>query len=233
MISVQRAEERYAAKQDWLSSNFSFSFGPYIDPDNTRFGPMRVLNDDFIAPNRGFGAHPHSDMEVVSIVLKGWLKHQDNLGHVAVTTFGEIQRMSAGTGIVHTESNASETEELNLLQMWFEPMQRGLPPTYEVSAFDVNQLDGRLLKVVSHQPAANVAKIHQDVTIYLSRLQAGEAIPFEGNPHRKVFLFVVEGALRVNETTVLQTRDAARMEGESGLTLAADEASFFMLIDLP
>jgi quercetin 2,3-dioxygenase len=233
MIAVFPAESRYSAKSDWLQSSFSFSFGPYYDPQNTSFGPMRVLNDDYVAPGRGFGAHPHSDMEVVSIVLQGKLKHQDNLGNVGVTSWGAIQRMTAGTGIVHTEFNASTDETLNLLQMWFMPEQKGLEPSYEITNFDVDSLNGQLVPVVSKQPSEHVAKIHQDLTIYLTALEPGQSVDFDTNVNRKVFLFVIEGKLTVNKNTELGTRDSARVTEESHLKLTASTNTRLMLIDLP
>jgi quercetin 2,3-dioxygenase len=233
LISLYPASSRFSAEQDWLKSNFSFSFGPYHDKENTSFGPMRVLNDDYVAAGRGFGAHPHSDMEVVSIVLSGKMRHQDNLGNDATTSFGEVQRMSAGTGIIHTEFNASETDELNLLQMWFMPSERGLPPSYETTTFDVDAVRGQWVPVAGQQTAAHVAKIHQDMTIYLSRLDDGQEISFSTQPSRRVFLFVIEGEVRVNEQDTLADRDSARITGESELTIKAVNHTLLMLIDLP
>ena len=137
MIQVYPAQSRYHADYGWLKTYHSFSFGDYYDPNNIQFGPMRVLNDDFVAPLRGFGAHPHQEMEIVSIVLKGHLKHEDSTGHTATTTFGGVQRMSAGTGIVHSETNPSPTEEVNFLQLWFLPEVRGLTPSYERTTFNI------------------------------------------------------------------------------------------------
>jgi redox-sensitive bicupin YhaK (pirin superfamily) len=234
MIRVYPAASRYSHDHGWLRGHFSFSFGDYYDPDNSSFGPMRVCNDDTVAPGRGFGAHPHSDMEIVSIVLRGQLRHEDHLGNVVVTTFGEVQRMSAGTGVIHTEHNPSETEELNLLQMWFMPAQKGLQPSYEATRYDVNRLAGELLPVVSSQPSSGqVAKIHQDMTIYLSRLAAGQSLSFAQADGRRVFLFVIEGELAVNGETALSTRDSARITDTPNLTLKAGSDVFFMLIDLP
>ncbi len=240
MIRIQPASARFHAEQDWLQSNFSFSFGPYFDRGNTAFGPMRVLNDDFVAAGRGFGAHPHSDMEVVSIVLKGKMRHKDNLGNDAVTSFGEVQLMSAGQGIIHTEFNASDSEELNLLQMWFMPTRRSLPPTYHTSRFDLHALEGQLLPVVvpgeppsADGPVPACARIHQDMTIYLSRLQTGMSRSLPGSAVRRGFLFVIEGGLHLGSGEALGSRDAARIEGEESVTVTADESTLLMWIDLP
>ncbi len=233
MITIYPSETRFKADQGWLKSNFSFSFGPYYDSDNTSFGPMRVLNDDYVASTKGFGAHPHSDMEIVSIVLKGKLRHEDSLGNAGTTAWGEIQRMTAGTGIVHTEFSASEDEELNLLQMWFTPEKRGLDPSYEITDFDVNALDGQWLPVVSKQALEHIAKIHQDMTIYLRKLGNHQEAVFETPEDRRIFLFVIEGGLTFNKDYTLNVRDSARIEGESKLEITADADSLIMLIDLP
>ncbi|WP_019536102.1 pirin family protein [Paenibacillus ginsengihumi] len=233
MIQHDPASSRYAFDRGWLRGHYSFSFADYEDENKMGFGPLRVFNDDWIAPGRGFGAHPHSDMEIVSIVLQGQLRHEDNLGNVAVTTFGEVQRMSAGSGIIHTEHNASQTEELNLLQMWFMPAVRGLVPSYEATRFDPERMRGRLLPVASSVPEAGVAKLHQDMTIYLTRLDGGAELEFRQEPGRRVFLFVIDGSLKVNESVQLQRRDAARIVSEPRLTLQGGGSAFAVLIDLP
>ncbi|GMA62644.1 pirin family protein [Alicyclobacillus fastidiosus] len=241
MIEVYPADSRYHAENEWLRSNFSFSFGPYYDPENTHFGPMRVLNDDFIAPEKGFGAHPHSDMEVVSIVLQGKLKHQDNLGNVGITSWGEIQRMTAGTGIIHTEFSASTDEELNLLQLWFEPEERGLNPSYEITRFDTESLAKRWTPVVSnhashhalHHASHHVGKVHQDMTIYLGQMASGETRSYETSTSRRMFLFVINGEVLVNDGTELHDRDSVRITDLSTLDVHATAPSRLMLIDLP
>ncbi|MEI7027788.1 pirin family protein [Paenibacillus sp. y28] len=233
MIQVVPAASRYAFDRGWLRGNYSFPFADYQDPEQNGFGPLRVFNDDWIAPGKGFGAHPHADMEIVSVVLKGELRHEDNLGNVAVTGFGEIQRMSAGSGIIHTEHNSSETEELSLLQMWFMPHTRGLTPSYMTSRFDTEALQGRLLPIVSHTAAPQVASIQQDMTLYLSRLSAGEQLTYQPEAGRRTYLFVIEGGLTINGDAALAVRDSARITETPELTLSADGAVFFMLIDLP
>lgn len=232
MIQVYPAESRYAVDLGWLRSRPSLSFGEYFDPENTSFGVMRVCNDDEVGAGRGFGPHPHSDMEIVTIVLKGAIKHEDNLGNVAVTSAGEIQRMTAGSGMIHAEYNASETEDLQLLQLWFMPSERGLTPSYETSSYDPKRMINTLLPVVSHTGSEQVAAIHQDMTIYLSRLEKAREISFRQAEGRRVFLFVIEGRLTVDGSP-LGTRDTARIEALSQMTIAAEEEAFFMLIDLP
>jgi redox-sensitive bicupin YhaK (pirin superfamily) len=234
MIEIYPADGRYHADHGWLKSYFSFSFAEYFDPRNMNFGPLRVLNDDVVKPLRGFGAHPHHEMEIVSIVLSGYLQHEDSLGNKAVTTFGGVQRMSAGTGIVHSEVNPSATEDVNFLQMWFLPEKRGLTPSYEQTNFDVAKLKNQLLPVVAKNPdSEKIAHIHQDLTIYLSDLEAGKEIEFIQEEGRRIFLFVIEGRLAINGETILNKRDSARITQLHKLTLSTDSGSRFMLIDLP
>lgn len=234
MITVYPAESRFTADHGWLKSKFSFSFAEYFDPENMSFGPMRVLNDDIVQPHRGFGAHPHREMEIVSIVLKGYLKHEDSTGHTATTTFGGVQRMSAGTGVVHSEVNPSSTEEVNFLQLWFEPERQGLTPAYEQTSFDVDELKNNLLPVVKRNPSTDqIAHINQDMTIYLSDLEAGKEISFSQEEGRRIFLFVMEGELTLNGDDELKRRDSARITETSKLNLTTEAGARFMLIDLP
>ncbi|WP_152396490.1 pirin family protein [Paenibacillus guangzhouensis] len=232
MINIYPAESRYTADHGWLKSNFSFSFADHYDPSNLNFGAMRVLNDDFVAPQEGFGMHPHREMEIVSIVLSGKLEHRDNLGNHAITSFGEIQRMSAGTGIFHSEFNASSDETLNFLQMWFIPGESNLQPSYETSAFDVNRMRNQLLPVVSSSGGENVAKIHQDMTIYLSDLDAGQSLSHATTADRKTFVFVLEGDVTLNGEAKLGKRDSARIADITTLQIEASHDARFMLIDL-
>ncbi|PWV97819.1 hypothetical protein DFQ01_1204 [Paenibacillus cellulosilyticus] len=242
MIAIYPADQRYHASHGWLESRFSFSFADYYDPNNIQFGPMRVLNDDYIAAAEGFGMHPHREMEIVTLVLSGRLEHQDSMGNKANTTWGGIQRMSAGTGIFHSEMNPSEEEPVELLQMWFIPASQGLEPSYETSSFDPQSLQGQLVPIVSGtselQQPGKVAVIHQDMTMYLTELAEGQSVRFQQEEGRRVFLFVLEGGVNVNGGTqdaLLSRRDSARIEGEAELTVTgkASGSSRVMLIDLP
>ncbi|MEK4798817.1 pirin family protein [Thermoactinomyces sp. FSL K6-2592] len=234
MIQIYPAENRFVSDHGWLKSYFSFSFAEYFDPGNMHFGPMRVLNDDTVQPGTGFGMHPHKEMEIVSIVLKGQLRHEDSAGHMETLSFGEVQRMSAGTGIIHSEMNPSETEEVNFLQMWFLPETSGLQPSYEQISFDPENMKNRLLPVVSKHPASDqTASIHQDMTIYLSKLEAGKSLTFEQKENRRIFFFVIEGDVLLNGDHVLKRRDSARITDVSSLTAETDKGCFVVLIDLP
>jgi len=234
MINIYPANSRYSADHGWLKSNFSFSFADYYDPNNVQFGVLRVLNDDIVAPHRGFGAHPHQEMEIVSIVLSGYLKHEDSTGNTATTTFGGVQRMTAGTGVIHSEVNPSGTEPVSFLQLWFLPETRGLEPSYEQTNFDIVALNNNLLPVVSKtQRGTNIADIHQDLTIYLSDLEQGKELVFSTDAKRKIFVFVIEGELTLNGDSKLGKRDSARIVDTGELKIEAGDNARFMLIDLP
>jgi redox-sensitive bicupin YhaK (pirin superfamily) len=233
MIQLNPSNKRFSSKSDWLESNFSFSFGPYYDEDNIKFGPLRVLNDDIIQPGKGFGIHPHREAEIVSIVLKGQLKHEDSLKNVGILQYGDIQRMTAGTGVLHSEFNPTTDEETHILQLWFLPNEKQLTPSYEDITFDPDKLRNELLPVVSSKPGENAAKIHQDVTLYLSKLDADRELHFEQQEGRKIYLFVIEGEILLNGDVTVQKRDDARITDLPALTLQAKQDSFFLLIDLP
>ncbi|GGE70893.1 pirin family protein [Priestia taiwanensis] len=233
MINIYKSESRYNANHGWLNSRFSFSFAEYMDHDNILFGPMRVLNDDRVAGHRGFGMHPHQEMEIVSLVLEGHLQHEDSKGHKAVTTFGEIQRMSAGTGIYHSEVNPS-TEEVHFFQMWFLPEVQGLTPSYEKTAYDITKMKNNLLPVVTKNPDSNeVAHIHQDLTIYLSDIEAGYTIPYKQAEGRRIFIMVIEGDIAINGGETLTTGDSARITDTTDVEITSTNGGRFMFIDLP
>lgn len=233
MIKVFPAASRYTADHGWLKTSHSFSFADYYDPNNMHFGSLRALNDDFVAPGMGFGEHPHREMEIVSIVLQGQLKHQDSTGGSEVLPSGEIQRMTAGTGVIHSEFNPSNTEEVNFFQIWFMPEKKSLTPSYEQIAYNQTDMKNNLLPVVSnHIQSDSITHIHQDVTIYLSELERNRSITFKQEANRKIFLFVIEGELMLNKEAKLKSRDSARIKDVAGLDIEAHSDSKFMLIDL-
>ncbi|CAM3676969.1 pirin family protein [Mesobacillus zeae] len=234
MIKIYPAASRYSSDHGWLKTSHSFSFAEYYDPSNMNFGPLRVLNDDFVAPMRGFGSHPHKEMEIVSIVLDGYLQHTDSSGGTATTTFGEVQRMSAGTGVVHSEVNPNPEEKVNFLQLWFLPEEKGLVPSYEKTRFNVEKMNNQLLPIVSKQYASDeISYIHQDLTIYIADLEADTNLSYLAKEGRKAFLFVIEGELSINETYKLDRRDSARVSDLPKIGLSSVNGARFMLIDLP
>jgi redox-sensitive bicupin YhaK (pirin superfamily) len=234
MIRIYPAEARYSGDLGWLQCNFSFSFADYYDPENVNFGPLRVFNDDYIQPQKGFGTHPHRDMEIVTVALQGQLEHKDNTGGNEILRHGEVQRMTAGTGILHSEINTSPDVVANTLQLWFTPREKGLTPSYEQKAYDLNAAKNQLLPVISSRiHAENLTYINQDLSIFLSELQAGKTLDFTQEISRGTYLFLMEGELTLNHEFKLKRRDAARMTDLTQLQIEANKEAFFMLIDLP
>ncbi|AJY75650.1 pirin family protein [Paenibacillus beijingensis] len=233
-MDIIRSEERFHRDVGWVESYSSFSFADYYEESNRSFGPLCVFNEDRIAGGRGFGAHPHREMEIVTVALGGRLKHEDSSGHTAVTTFGGVQRMSAGTGIVHSEMNPDETEESHLLQIWFHPETRKLPASYETTTFDIHKLRNNLLPVVSRNSGPGVAHIHQDATLYLSDLEEGAALVHRQEPGRLMYLFVIQGELTLpQEGYTLAAGDTARIRSRTELVLGGGSGGArLLLIDM-
>ncbi|MDR4888325.1 pirin family protein [Fredinandcohnia sp. QZ13] len=232
MIQRYPAVSRYSVKNDWLESNLSFSFGEYYDEENIHFGPLRVFNDDTVQPGKGFGIHPHREAEIVSIVLKGQLKHEDSLGNSGILQFGNVQRMTAGTGLLHSEVNPSLEEEVSFLQLWFKSTEKQLPPSYEDITYNPDDMRNKLLPIVSAVPTNGEAKIYSDVTLYLSKLDAEEEIFYQQEQGRKMYVFVIDGELVLNNDVVIGKRDSARITELDELTLKSTKETFFLLIDL-
>lgn len=231
---VRKADDRYFANHGWLKSYHSYSFADYYDPENMYFSYMRVLNDDFLAPATGFDLHPHREMEIISIPLAGELEHKDSTGNTEVIVPGQIQRMSAGTGIYHSEYNASFEKTLNFLQLWFFPTSKDIEPSYETITYGLDNLRNALLPVVSAEPKeSHTASIHQDLTLYLSKPEKGHTLTFKQNPDRSTYIFVLEGQLSLNDGTILNRRDDARITDAADIVITPNEDSHFMLIDLP
>ncbi len=229
-MQIIKANDRFHLESDWLSAYWLFSFDRYHDPANLNFGPLRVFNHDTVQPRGGFPTHPHREMEIVTYVLEGALKHKDSTGGSGLIRAGEAQRMTAGTGVAHSEFNASETEPVRLLQMWVLPERAGLAPSYEQKQFAAEQRAGRLLPIASGQDAPGAVKIHQDATFYVSRLGAHDRVAHELKPGRRAFLYVIEGDITVNSGS-LSAGDQARISDESHLEITG--AGEIILIDLP
>jgi hypothetical protein len=232
MIKVIKADERHHKDLGWLSTYWHFSFDDYYDPANVHWGPLRVFNDDVIEPGKGFDPHPHRDMEIVTYVLEGELEHRDNQGNTGVVRPGEIQVMSAGTGIVHSEYNHSKERPVHLLQLWIMPRSKGRKPRWEQRQFARAARAGRLLPVVSAGDLPGTLAIDQDATISVSALRAGERVVHRSRAGRRAYLFVISGALDVNGTG-LAAGDQARIADEPELVLRAAEDAEVILLDLP
>jgi quercetin 2,3-dioxygenase len=233
MITVRPAEERGLANLGWLNSRHSFSFGHYYDPQQMGFGPLRVINEDRVSPGGGFDTHGHRDMEIISYVLNGALAHKDSIGTGSVIRPGDVQRMSAGTGVRHSEFNDSKTAPVHFLQIWLLPAQEGLTPSYEQKNFAAGEKAGKLRLILSPDGRDGSLTIHQDAAIYASVLQEGEAVTHTLKPGRKAWLQVVRGSLDLNGQW-LRTGDGAAVEDAPALTIAAHaEGAEILLFDLP
>ncbi|MGD1278710.1 MAG: pirin family protein [Tepidisphaeraceae bacterium] len=232
MIQIIPSSQRHHADHGWLDTHWHFSFGDYVDRKNMHWGALRVFNDDTIRGGGGFDFHPHHDMEIVTIVLRGELEHQDNLGNRGVIRPGEVQVMSAGKGIFHAERNFSETEPCQLLQVWIMPRHHRTPPRWEQKRFDVIGRRGKLMPVVSAGDVPQTLSIDQDAQIYLCALSADQRATHALAPRRKAYLFVIEGHVDLNGN-ILEAGDQARIADESQLDLANGRDAELILLDLP
>jgi redox-sensitive bicupin YhaK (pirin superfamily) len=232
MVEVRKSKDRGRTKLGWLTSYHSFSFNRYYDPANVHFGPLRVLNDDTVMPGTGFGAHPHDNMEVVTYVLDGVLRHRDSTGTDGVIRAGEVQRMTAGTGIEHSEYNDSDTAPVHFLQVWFLPNREGLTPSYEQKGFSKEQRRNVLLPLASGQKGQGSLLVNQDVTMYVSSLDAARELIHEIGSKRGVYLYLVEGKLSAGDVR-LAKGDAVKVTQEKHIQVRADADAEFVVFDVP
>jgi redox-sensitive bicupin YhaK (pirin superfamily) len=233
MISTIKSDERHYQDHGWLQTRWHFSFSDYHDPENVNFGPLRVFNDDVVQPGQGFGMHPHKDMEIITYVLEGQLEHRDHLGNRGVINPGEVQVMSAGKGIMHSEFNHSKETPVHLLQLWVIPRSRGNKPRWEQKQFAPEERRGKLLPVVSGDGTIpGTLGIDQDAAIYVSSLKSGESVKHAIGAGRRAFLFVISGRLSVNGKEHF-AGDQARIEETDSLELVASEDAELILLDLP
>lgn len=232
MITLRPAASRGHADHGWLKAAHSFSFAGYRDPEHNRFGLLRVLNQDRVAPGEGFGTHGHENMEIVTYVLSGVLEHRDSMGNGSQMRHGEVQLMSAGSGVTHSEFNADTEDELHLLQMWVFPAVDGTPPRYEQKAFDPDELRGRLRLVVSPDGASGSLSISQDARLFAGLLDGPERIEQAQDAERMSWLHVARGALTLNGQR-LGPGDGAAIRDEPALLLSDGEGAEFVLWELP
>jgi quercetin 2,3-dioxygenase len=231
MKLVRRSEARGQADHGWLKSQHSFSFADYFDPQWMGWGNLRVINEDRIAPGTGFGAHGHRDMEIISYVLQGNLAHQDSMGNIKGIPPGDVQRMSAGTGVRHSEFNHAPDQTTHFLQIWIEPSQRGIEPGYEQKTFPESDKRGRLQLVASPDGAAGSVTIHADAAVYAGLLDGADAVEMTVRPGRKAYVHLVRGALQANGET-LNAGDALALSDESLVSLGAAENAEVLVFDL-
>ena len=217
-MELRRASERGHAEHGWLDSYHSFSFADYYDPQHMGYGVLRVINEDRVQPGRGFGTHGHRDMEIITYILEGELAHRDSMGTGSVIRPGEVQRMSAGTGVMHSEMNPSPEKPVHLLQIWILPEREGIKPGYEQKTFPETERQGRLRLVASPDAREGSLEIHQDVDLFASTLRDGKAVAHEFRPNRYGWLQVARGSVDVNGKK-LNAGDGAAIEGERSIAL--------------
>jgi redox-sensitive bicupin YhaK (pirin superfamily) len=232
MFTHLRNSQRGAADHGWLQSNHSFSFANYYNPKEMGFGPLRVINEDRVQPGRGFGQHGHENMEIISYVISGALEHKDSLGTGSVIRYGDVQRMSAGTGVTHSEFNNSSQERVHFLQIWIKPSALDIEPSYEEKHFDPASKTNQLRLIASSDARQGSLLIHQDADIYASILNAENEVKHNLSADRTAYLHVISGRLTVNGEQ-LNTGDALKINNEHELHINADELTEFLLFDLP
>jgi redox-sensitive bicupin YhaK (pirin superfamily) len=232
MINLRKSDDRGIANFGWLNSRHSFSFGHYYDPQHTGYGPLLVINDDQVEPGRGFDTHGHRDMEIISYVLEGELAHKDSMGNGSVIRPGDVQRMSAGTGVRHSEFNHSPTQPVHFLQIWIAPSVQGIAPGYEEKHFDAASKRGQLRLIASPDGSEGSVRIHQDAQIYAALLDDAEQVQHVMAPGRRAYVHVARGAVSVNGVA-LAAGDAAKLDDETMITLNHGDAAEVLLFDLP
>jgi redox-sensitive bicupin YhaK (pirin superfamily) len=232
MLEVRKSEDRGNADHGWLHSQHTFSFGSYRDPQHTGFGPLLVINEDRVAPGQGFGEHSHRDMEIISYVLSGALEHKDSLGTGSVLHYGDVQRMSAGNGVRHSEFNGSKSEPVHFLQIWIQPNVTGIPASYEEKHFAPDTKQGKLRLVASSDGRDGSVLIHQNAAIYAAILDGGQPLEQRLAPGRTGYVHVVRGKVTVNGMP-LGGGDALKLSGEAAVTLAEAQDAEVLVFDLP
>jgi redox-sensitive bicupin YhaK (pirin superfamily) len=232
MFVVRRSSERGHADHGWLQSFHSFSFADYYDPRHMGFGPLRVINEDRVAPGQGFGTHGHRDMEIISYVLDGELAHKDSIGNGSVIRPGDVQRMSAGKGVMHSEYNHSKSQTTHFLQIWIQPSVQGIEPGYEEKRFEAADKRGRLRLIASADGADGSVRLHQDARVYAGLFDGDESAALDLAPGRKGYVHVARGAVEINGTR-LAAGDAAQLTEADRLILARGEGAEVIVFDLP
>ena len=216
MLELRAKNDRGKTKLSWLDSRHTFSFADYYDPEHMGFSSLRVINDDIVAPHEGFAAHRHDNMEIVTVMISGQMEHKDNLGNKILLSPGEVQRMSAGTGIIHSETNPSKTQAAHFLQIWIIPDQMNLTPEYEKKEFDQRNLLNKLCLIVSRNAKNNSLSVHQDMNIFQCFLEADQIVNYQMRPSRQVWLQIAQGSLEAN-SLYLKAGDGLAITEEAGI----------------
>lgn len=231
MIALRKSGERGFADHGWLKSFHTFSFAGYYDPKHMGFGPLRVINEDRVAAGQGFGTHPHRDMEIISYVLDGALEHKDSMGTGSVIRPGDVQRMSAGTGVMHSEYNASDKDKVHFLQIWIEPAKNGIPPSYEQKFFAPEEKRGKLRLVASPDGRDGSVKVHQDAQLHAALVNGDERVAYTLGSGRKAYVHVARGSVTVNGQP-LGSGDALKATGEAEVVIEKGDNAEVLLFDL-
>lgn len=231
MIKIRKADKRGHFDFRWLNTFHTFSFGDYYDPAHMGFRSLRVINEDFVHQGRGFPTHSHRDMEIITYILAGALEHRDSMGNGSMIRPGDVQRMTAGTGVAHSESNPSRTEPVHLLQIWILPNEHGLKPSYEQKLFTDEQKQGRLCLIASEDGRDGSVLIHQDASVYASVLAEKQEVVHEFTPGRHAWLQVARGTVTANGES-LEQGDGAAVSGEESLSIIGSSAAEVLLFDL-
>lgn len=231
MIKVRKANERGHFDFGWLKTFHTFSFGDYYDPNNMGFRSLRVINEDFVQPSQGFGKHGHRDMEIITYILRGGLEHKDSMGNGDVIYPGEVQRMSAGTGVLHSEFNHSKDETVHLLQIWILPESKGIEPSYEQTFFADDEKKGKLRLIASPNGDDGSVKIHQDAKLFASLLEVGEEVTHRLEENRHAWIQVARGLVEVNGA-LLNQGDGAAVSNETEIKIVGKESSEILLFDM-
>jgi redox-sensitive bicupin YhaK (pirin superfamily) len=231
VIALRKSQDRGHANHGWLDSYHTFSFAGYYDPEEMGFGTLRVINEDRVAAGMGFGTHPHRDMEIISYVLEGELAHKDSMGTGSVIRPGDVQKMSAGTGVSHSEFNPSAEKPVHFLQIWIEPNQRGVKPSYEQQTFSVEQKRARLRLIASPDGADGSVRIHQDARVYASVLEGDDAVTYALPAGRSAYVHVARGSVQLNGTA-LTAGDGAKINAEKEIRLSNGDGAEVLLFDM-
>lgn len=231
MIHVIKSTDRHFNDLGWLKTYWLFSFSNYYDPDNLSHGDLRVYNDDVVEAQKGFDTHPHEEMEIISIILEGEMVHKDTMGNKTVIQKNDVQRMTAGTGLYHSEMNLSD-KPVHFHQIWITPDKKGLTPSYDQKNFNPKRWHNRLALLASEKPGNDIVTLNTDSAVYRAALDPGKQLALTFNDNRSPFIYMIKGKMDVNGQTI-ETSDQARIENESSLEIKAAHVSEFILIDVP
>lgn len=231
MVQIIKSNDRHFSDLGWLKTYWLFSFSHYYDPENISHGRLRVFNDDVVAAQKGFGTHPHEEMEIISIILDGEMVHKDTMGNETTIKKNDVQRMTAGTGLYHSERNLSD-RPVHFYQIWIKPDKKGLFPSYDQKSFSPDQWKNKLVLLASDQSGDGIVSLNTEASIYRANLDAGQRLDLNFNENAKPFIYMMKGRMEINKE-IIETNDQARIENETAIEITAADPSEFILIDVP